>query len=261
MRNTEHERWRAAYLVTQLFFVALLCVFSHARRSLGQESSTSEGVAQAVNDERNPKVLEENDNRNREKAEARNTVKQISDALLKTAEPDPQLFVERAYAYMILEDFNKAFDDYTKAIESPGRADWYLVLRYRVFAAVGKGDYVQALNDAKDLTKASPPQAGAYAICALILARSPDDKVQNAKEALEYASHASVMDDPGKDVKLIEMALAAAYSANGDFKEAVSHQEKAMMAAKGGASSEMKAQLEAYKGGKEYLYPFKKVSR
>jgi tetratricopeptide (TPR) repeat protein len=243
-----------------VLFVLLSC-FNHPIVSVSQETVVNGGAVETQNDQRTPKVPVEPDKLEREKIEAQKKIDQISNALLKTARPDPYLYVERAYAYMLLGDFDRAFSDYTKAIESPGRrADWYSVLRYRVFAAVGKGDFVQALKDAKDCTKASPPQANAYATCALILARSPDEKVKNAKEALEYAIHASTMEDPGKDVKLIEMALAAAYSATGDFKEAVAHQEKAIMAAKGGVTTEMKAQLEAYKSGREHAFPFKKIS-
>jgi hypothetical protein len=57
---------------------------------------------------------------------------------------------------------------------------------------------------------------------------------------------------------MVELALAAAHSVNGAFEAAVKHQEKAIAAVEGKVPPEMKAQLDAYKAGKEYPFQARK---
>jgi tetratricopeptide (TPR) repeat protein len=221
--------------------------------TVAQKDSTRDSDPQVSNDAVGLEV---------QRKRTRERIAEINSELAKQSEPNPDLYVDRADAYMLLHEFERAFDDYTKAIESPTRRDpIYFILQYRVFAGVGKGYYVQALKDAKELTKTSPPQANAYAICALVLARSPDAKVKDPKEAMDYAIRAATMKAETKDEVLLEKSLAAAHSANGSFREAVVHQQRAIAAAKGKATAEAKAQLEAYRAGKEYPFPFKKKAQ
>lgn len=194
----------------------------------------------------------------REKAEAKIAIDELTSQINEATEPDPDLYEERGDALMLLGNSNQAFEDYSKAIAitAPSRSSFFLFAK-RVWAAVGKGDYSQALADAQLLTtKSVSLKAESHATLALILARSPDPKVKNAKASLDAALLAAHLDKERRAVVLVEQALAAAYSANGDFEKAVIHQEKSLGAVKGRVPSEWKAQLEAYKTGKEY--PFQK---
>lgn len=173
-------------------------------------------------------------------------------------DPDPELFEERGDAFMDLGDFHNAFDDYSMAIDrTPNGISTYFLLHKRCGAAVGKGDYRQALEDSQDLAKASPPRSEALAILALILSRSPDEKVKNPAKALDIATQAATVTTPPPNRMLVEQALAAAHSANGNFAAAVKHQERAIGFAEGHHRRELNAQLDAYKAKREYPFPAK----
>lgn len=190
----------------------------------------------------------------------RSIIEQTTIDIEKSTEPNPYLLRERGDAFMMLCQFDKAFDDYTKGILAKNRRGQDLFER-RIMAAVGKGDYRHALKDSEGFTRLSSASAESLAIHSLILSRSPDEQVRNAEEALDLAIRATITNPGSRNESLVECALAAAYSVNGNYKAAVLHQERAIAAEVGIVPAEMKAQLEAYKAGKEYPYRKKSQSK
>lgn len=215
-------------------------------------------------------MLDPDDPRREEKEAARKSVERLTEEINKSPKTDPiadaKLFEKRGDALMTLGESKKAFDDYSKAIEiyTPAKASPWLI-EDRISAAVESGDFRSALNDAEMLTEGiSPPQPKYFAIYAMILARSPDGKVKDAERALDNAIYANAIRRRPSEAVIVEIALAAAYSVNGDFASAVKHQEKAIKAVKdrgGEPPKYMQLQLEAYKQKKELPFGSPEVER
>lgn len=198
----------------------------------------------------------ERDQAKRERVEIQEAIDELTSAIESAPEPNADMYEERGDLFRELGKFDEAFGDYSKA----RTLDVSLrVAKKRLPIAIQVGEYREALNDARVLGRYSTSDPDDIAVLAMVLAKSPDEQVKNAKAALGYARYAREIDADYKTEALIERALAAAYSANGDFQAAVRHQERAIAAVKGEVRAELKAELAAYKAGKEY--PFQKPSR
>ncbi len=174
----------------------------------------------------------------------------------------PSPILARADALMKLGEFERALKDYSSAIEHRNLlTGGSVIFKKRVTAAIQTGDYRQAYDDLKGLTRMLEPMPDAFAMLAMILARSPDKSIRDPEAALDYAKYAAKINEQPSYDFLVELALAAAYSANGNFEQAVAHQEMAIAAMRAEPSADVKAQLEAFKAGNDYPFQKKPVKR
>lgn len=191
-------------------------------------------------------------------ANAQTQVKEMSNQIAGAKDPGPELFEGRGDAYMVLKQYDRAYADFSTLVDSPRRRDRYKCLRKLMEAAIQVGYHREALQIARTLEFTTPRDSYLLSLIALLQAGSDDDEVYDPDAALETARSALLCKEEG-GVVTVDLALAAAFSVNGDFEKAINHQEKAIKDAAGQAKDEWKAQLEAYKAKKKFRLSKSKV--
>ena len=153
-------------------------------------------------------------------------------------------YKNRGIAWFKKGQYDRAIADYSRALEANSKsADMFIS---RGIAYYQKGRYSKALIDFVDAVTAEPENADACNQLAWMLAVCPDSDYRNGPKAVELAQ---------KAVRLFPSlntldTLAAAFAEAGDFKEAVSQQEKIISLAKNQTSvipAEYFKKLDAYK--------------
>ena len=113
--------------------------------------------------------------------QARKAVEELTKELEGAGVSDADTLCSRGDAYLLLEDYERAFADYSNAAKAGYRSKASLAIR-RSRAAIGMGDDRTALADARGATYPSPLQATAYAVTAMILAKSEDETVRDPRQ-------------------------------------------------------------------------------
>ncbi len=166
---------------------------------------------------------------------------------------DPKLapaYSNRGISWMAKGENDKALADFSQAIRlSPKMVDAY---NNRGYVWKAKGDAQRAIADFNQVIRLDPQFADAYDSLALILATSADAKVRNGKRAVELASKACELTE-WRNVYYLN-TLAAAYAEAGDYKQAVTLQEKAIVAKSYTKAGEAAAldRLNLYRAGKPF---------
>ena len=125
-------------------------------------------------------------------------------------------------AWALKGDFDKAIDDYNKALEiRPRYAEAY---NNRGYAHTQKGDLQAALDDYSKALEINPLFVDAYNNKAWILATTDDKQLRNSAEAIMLAQKAVEIDS---NVASLD-TLAAAYAAAGNYEAAIETQQKAI---------------------------------
>lgn len=114
-------------------------------------------------------------------------------------------------------DFNKSL------IINPRMSSAYA---YRGMCREKLGEYVAALKDYTSALAINPSDAGLHNNLAWLYATAGDEKVKDKTEALEHAKKAAELSH-GKNAEILD-TLARAYFINGQIKEAVEAEKKAL---------------------------------
>ncbi len=113
------------------------------------------------------------------------------------------------------------------------------------------GDYEKAVEDWRRAIEANPQLIDAYNALAWGLATWPDDSIRDGAEAVELARYGCELSD-WKDGLVID-TLAAAYAETGNFESAVKYEEQAIgLLLYSEQVVEARKRLELFKSGKPY---------
>ena len=127
-------------------------------------------------------------------------------------------------------EYDRAIDDYTKAIEhNPDNDNAYDTYWGRGDARYWKGEYGAAVADYSEAIKLNPNRSSAYNSLAWLQADCPDAKYRDGKNAILNANKAYELSSGG-NWRCIS-TLASAYGECGDFDAAVEWATKAIEAA------------------------------
>jgi tetratricopeptide (TPR) repeat protein len=167
---------------------------------------------------------------------------------------DPALYYNRGTAYGQRKDHERAVTDLSRAIHLA--PDFSLAYYNRGNAYMAQKAYGWALADFRDALRRDPANVYACFSLAFLLAACPVEKLRDGKQAMEYAKKGC--DLTGWRMAGGFQALAAAYAENGDFKEAVTWQKKALDLFEGFPQEERDAireRLKSYEQGKPCRLP------
>ena len=194
-------------------------------------------------------------------AETNRQVIELTAEIAEARQPSADLYAERADCWLFLGLPEKAIDDYSQALALeplPGKR--LSVFRNRIMARIRSGQYQRAIDEAESLCRVHPAPAEDLAIFALLLAKSPNRPKEDRIFSLKLAKEAQRAHRGGNVVGvLVERALASAYSVNGDFRSAIEHQKKALVAMGKDVFPSAREELAAYEAGREYPYSTKEV--
>jgi tetratricopeptide (TPR) repeat protein len=121
-------------------------------------------------------------------------------------------------------DNRKAIRDCTEALRLDPRN--YTAHTTRGMGYAYEGEYEEAIQDYTAALRLNAQYSPAYFKLAWLCATCPKEKLRNAEKSLLYARKAHEL--LGREDAHVLEALAAAYAENGQFKEAVSWQERAL---------------------------------
>jgi tetratricopeptide (TPR) repeat protein len=159
----------------------------------------------------------------------------------------------KAYAYRAtlrirLKDYASAVEDASEVIKlDPKNADNY---HLRGNAQDEAGAYAKALADYREALRLSPLDAQSFNAVAWLLATCPDEKIRDAKQAIEHAERACGL-SAWTNGNIVD-TLAAAYASAGDFENAVKWQSKAVQLAPDKQKRDFNERLDLYKSKKPY---------
>jgi hypothetical protein len=167
-----------------------------------------------------------------------------------TSTPDRLRTPQAEGSRVAKREFDGSIAGFTEAIRLNPKQEtpWH----WRGHAYFSKKDYDRAFKDCFEAIRLEPKFAPAYHGFAWLLATSSIDGLREGKRAIALATKACELSGWKDDNSLL--ALAAAYAENGDFKEAVRWQEKAIEL---GFDSKARGEwarslLERYQQGKPY---------
>ncbi len=129
----------------------------------------------------------------------------------------------RATTWGVLGDFERALEDYTRAIELDPKSGY--LRAGRAWAHQCLLDYDKALADYDEAVRLDPANVYALGSRAWILAACSDPKYRDGKKAVELARKACELTKWNEPAALTTMAAACAET--GDFDAAVKWQTKA----------------------------------
>jgi tetratricopeptide (TPR) repeat protein len=136
-------------------------------------------------------------------------------------------YANRASAWFEDKDYDKAMADYNRAIDIDGSVGYLYAGRGRAFSE--KKEFLKARFDFEEAADLEPSVDHLNAV-AWLLATCPDDQIRNGRKAVRFAERAvrlSEGDDKSASGDILD-TLAAAYAANGKYKDAVRTQEEAL---------------------------------
>lgn len=136
----------------------------------------------------------------------------------------------------------------TKIIEA-NPENWQ-AFRQRGDALLNIGKHAEAVADYEKALKLRPESDGVLNNLAWVLATSPDDKVRNAKRAIELGTKACEVTD--FKASHILSTLAAGYAEAGDFENAIKWSTKAVELGEGESKQQLQQELESYKQKKPW---------
>jgi tetratricopeptide (TPR) repeat protein len=191
----------------------------------------------------------------------------LNDAKIRRADA----YRRRGEDYAAKKDYAHAIEDFGAAVrDDPKNADAYKTLASDAYRRRGednaaKKDYDHAIEDFSAAIGEDPKNADAYKAIAWLRATCPKGDLRNGDKAIEYARKAcqlSGWEDPKrlgtiapgwKDAGKLE-TLAAAYAEEGDFKQAVKWQKKAVELGYDAKeqTEKSKVRLKLYEEGKPY---------
>jgi tetratricopeptide (TPR) repeat protein len=200
----------------------------------------------------NPRNAIAYDNRGSTYAQKREYAKAIEDytEAIRLDPKAPSVFYNRGIAYTKEEDYDKAIKDYTEALRLyPDLAAAY---NNRALACHKKGEYDKAIADFTTSLRLEPKDAYALNNYAWLLATCREKSVRDDKKAVELATRSCRLTD-WKDAGGL-LALAAAHAENGNFKEAVRLERRAIELGYPDRAQTEKARqrLKLYEPGKPY---------
>ena len=163
------------------------------------------------------------------------------------------IYVMRGISYAELGDMDKAFNDYSTAIELTPDQDAAFDLRGEIFA--NRGDWSRAQADFDSAiahTAAGVNTSVSLAYKAWLFATWPDTAMRDGARAMTLALRAIKL----RDGALTHDVLAAAYAEAGQFDNAVREESAAISRARGKAGERelpgYKARLVLYEAGMPY---------
>jgi len=133
-------------------------------------------------------------------------------------------YYNRGIAYYKSGKEKEAEVDFDKVIILDPRSSSAYV--YRGLCKVKGGDYQGALNDYKGALELNPKDASIHNDLAWLYATAKDEKVKDNAKALEHAVKASELSNE-KNAEILD-TLARAYFINGQVKEAIDAENKAL---------------------------------
>ena len=171
--------------------------------------------------------------------------------LLEDAEIRPQVQVQIAQLYIAGGWPRQAIKLLTQVIEANEDAEqgWRL-LRMRGDAFLNIGRHAEAIADFEKALKAKPDDSGILNNLAWVLATTPDEKLRNAKRAIELGKKACEVTD--YKASHILSTLAAGYAESGDFDQAIEWSTKAVEMGEGENKEQLAKELESYKQKKPW---------
>ncbi|PYK31341.1 MAG: hypothetical protein DME57_04090 [Verrucomicrobia bacterium] len=129
----------------------------------------------------------------------------------------------RAMTYSLMGEQDRALADFSTILEHWNVGNIY---SSRGYAYARKRNYERALADFREGVKLMPQDDFTLNSLAWFLSTCPDAKFRNGNEAVAIAMKACTLSQ-WREANLVD-TLAAAYAENGNFKEAVAYEIKAM---------------------------------
>ena len=172
-------------------------------------------------------------------------------AALATMPNEAALFAGRGYARQQLGRTTAAATDFNTAIRlDDTRADVFLD-RGNLYAS--EGLYEQAAADLQRALALDADLTGAYRSVAWLLSTCPLEEYRSAERGLEAAHRFAQL--LGDEDPVVLDTLAAAYANSGDFRQAITYQQQAIVLAGQEVRSAYNQRLELYRAGKPYRTP------
>jgi len=146
------------------------------------------------------------------------------DAALRLDPSDARALANRAGLYSQQKDFDRAIQDLTAAIQTNPR--YGPTYRARASAYLGRKEYAKAVDDFEQALRMDPADDSTLNGLAWLRATCPEASYRNGKRAIEQATAACKISD-WRNAGYID-TLAAGYAEVGDFKSAISYEDKAI---------------------------------
>jgi len=160
----------------------------------------------------------------------------------------PRILRLRAHIYEKQGSLRKAMADFKEVIKlDRGNID-AISGRAMLYEKLGK--YEEMLEDLQRCAQLAPKSATAQNNLAWLLATCPDEAIRDGEQAVELAT-AACESQRYRSAGTID-TLAAAYAEQGDFKEALQAQQRAVRLAVGDNMKELSARIELYEKEQPY---------
>lgn len=160
------------------------------------------------------------------------------------------VFLDRAYAFTVKEDFTNAIADYGMVVQlDPANVDAYVG---RGLFLSGQGDFASGMADSEKAIQLDSNCFTAYNNLAWMLATATETKLRDGKKAVEFATRACELSKWKEPYCL--GTLAAAFAETGKFDEAIKWEEKCIQMGLPNEKDMVQArhELELFKQGKPY---------
>ena len=183
------------------------------------------------------------------KGEMRKAIGSLEE-LVRLVPEDEQMKQQLGMYYVADKQHGRAIELFTKLLGK--KPDNWVALRTRADALLNVGRQKDALGDYEKALKLQPESSGILNNLAWVMATSPDEKVRDAKRAVEFATKACELTE--FKAPHILSTLAAAHAEAGDFKAAKKWSAKAVEL--GGDDEEqlkqLKDELKSYESKKPW---------